>query len=423
MKEALTVTALTRYLKYKFTSDPHLQDVRLDGEISNFKHHSRGHFYFTLKDEEAAISAVMFKGDATQVTFHPKEGDHVVVDGYISIFEKAGSYQIYVKAMRQEGLGQLYQNYLALKAALEKEGYFDASHKVELPKFPKMVALLTSRTGAAIKDMISTITRRFPLTAMIIYPTQVQGETAKESIARNIQRADANPSVDLIIVGRGGGSIEDLWAFNERIVADAIYQSTTPIISAVGHETDFTIADFVADLRAPTPTGAAEMAVPDQYDIQSSIKHRRRRLDDLLERLLRSKEERLSYVLSHPVFKYPTRLLEPYEKTLTHRLHQLTQLTPLEKVKQLSYAFDQQKRQLNRLIEKRLERFHYILSHLKQSIHLNSPQTRLEQGYTLIQHNGKLIKRVQDIALKEDIHITFSDGSAIATVKSKKGDR
>lgn len=419
MKEALTVTALTRYIKYKFTSDPHMQDVRLEGEISNFKHHSRGHFYFTLKDETAAISAIMFKSDTSRVTFKPVDGDHVVVEGSISVFEKAGSYQIYVKQMTQEGLGQLYQNYLKLKATLESEGYFDSSHKQSLPAYPQQIALLTSATGAAIRDMISTIKRRFPLTQMLVYPTQVQGDTAKASIARNIERADAHPDVDVIIVGRGGGSIEDLWAFNERIVADAIYHAHTPIISAVGHETDFTIADFVADLRAPTPTGAAEMAVPDQREIKAALKDKKATLKRLLTDRLQRKEETLSYLLNHPVFRFPERLVDPYDKALTHWVHRLSKMTPLDQVKQLSTAFNTQTLQLNNALDSRLTALTFRLDKLTQSITLNSPQTRLEQGYTLIQKNGKLIKRSADLQAGDSINITFSDGTKPATITPK----
>ncbi len=419
MKDALTVTALTRYIKYKFTSDPHLTDVRLEGEISNFKHHSRGHFYFTLKDENASISAIMFKSDTQSVSFTPTDGDSVIVEGSISIFEKAGSYQIYVKQMTQAGMGQLYQNYLKLKATLEAEGYFDPSHKTGLPTYPKTVALLTSSTGAAIRDMISTIKRRFPLTQMLVYPTHVQGDLAKVSIATNIQRADQNPDVDVIIVGRGGGSIEDLWAFNERIVADAIYHATTPIISAVGHETDFTIADFVADLRAPTPTGAAEMAVPDQKDIKGYILEQMNRLKRVLNQNVERKEETLSYVLNHPVFRFPERLIDPYDKALTHWVHRLNRQTPLEKVNYLASAFETQAVQLKNAFESRITRLSYQLDKLTQSITLNSPQTRLEQGYTLILKDGKLIKRATDLTAGDSVEITFSDGTQKASIQPK----
>ena len=421
MKDALTVTALTRYIKYRFTSDPHLQDVRLEGEISNFKHHSRGHFYFTLKDESASISAIMFKSDTASVTFSPKEGDHVIVEGSVSVFEKAGSYQIYVKAMTQQGLGQLYQNYLKLKATLETEGYFEASHKKSLPNYPHTVALLTSATGAAIRDMISTIKRRFPLTAMIVFPTQVQGETAKASIARNIERADAHPDVDLIIVGRGGGSIEDLWAFNERIVADAIYHAKTPIISAVGHETDFTIADFVADLRAPTPTGAAEMAVPDQHEIKRMLEKTKTQLKRALSQRLDRKEETLSYLLNHPVFRYPLRLIDPFEKALTHLSHRLSKQTPIERVERLLDTFKTQKKALHHAFESHLKTLEFRLESRTQSIKLNSPQTRLEQGYTLIQKDGKLIKRAAELTAGDTVDITFADGTTRADI-SHKGD-
>lgn len=420
MKPALTVSALTRYLKHKFTTDPHLQEVLLEGEISNFKHHSRGHFYFTLKDDDASISAIMFKTDTQNITFRPEEGSHVLVTGHISIFEKAGSYQIYVKTMEQQGLGKLYQAYLTLKDSLEKEGYFDPRLKKSLPPFPKGIALLTSNTGAAIKDMISTIKRRYPLTKMIVYPTAVQGERAKDSIALNIQRADANKEVDIIIVGRGGGSIEDLWAFNERIVADAIYQASTPIISAVGHETDFTIADFVADLRAPTPTGAAEMAVPNKKDLKRTLQEKVSRIKDMQRRFIIQKEERLSYLLMHPVMTKPLRLTDPFQTRLYEIKNRLLRTSPLEKMQQFEYAVNTQRNQLNHHIQNRVKTLSHQLEKTIQTLTLSSPQARLEQGYVLVYKNKKLIKKAQDLSPSDPLEIQFSDGLINATVK--KGD-
>jgi exodeoxyribonuclease VII large subunit len=269
--------------------------------------------------------------------------------------------------------------------------------------------------------MISTIKRRFPLTGMIVYPTQVQGETAKASIARNIERADTHPEVDLIIVGRGGGSIEDLWAFNERIVADAIYHAKTPIISAVGHETDFTIADFVADLRAPTPTGAAEMAVPDQHEIKRMLEKTQVQLKRALSQRLDRQEETLSYLLNHPVFRYPLRLIDPFEKALTHLSHRLSKQTPIDRVERLLETFKTQKKALNHAFESRLKTLEFRLESRTQSIKLNSPQTRLEQGYTLIQKDGKLIKRAAELTAGDTVDITFADGTKRADI-SQKGD-
>lgn len=420
MKQALTVSALTRYLKHKFTTDPHLQEVVLEGEISNFKHHSRGHFYFTLKDDDASISAIMFKTDTMGINFRPEDGNHVLVTGHISIFEKAGSYQIYVKSMEQQGLGKLYQAYLALKDALEKEGYFNPNIKKPLPQYPNGIALLTSNTGAAIKDMISTITRRYPLAKMVVYPTAVQGERAKDSIALNIKRADQNAEIDIIIVGRGGGSIEDLWAFNERIVADAIYQAKTPIISAVGHETDFTIADFVADLRAPTPTGAAEMAVPNKADLIRFVNDKKSRMKSMNQRMITQKEERLSYLLMHPVLTNPYKMLDPYKQALSDIKNQLAHNSPTEQIQQFNYQIQTLKKALNTQTLSHLKNLEHRLEKTIQKLTLSSPQARLEQGYVLVYKDKKLIKKMTELSMDDSIEIQFSDGLIKATVD--KGD-
>ena len=421
MKQALTVSALTRYIKHKITTDPHLSDVRLEGEISNFKHHSRGHFYFTLKDEGASINAVMFQSDAQNVTFKPQEGDHVLVEGYISLFEKAGTYQIYVKTMEPVGQGALFQQYLALKEALEKAGYFDPALKKPLPPFPKAIAIITSKTGAAVKDMISTIQRRYPLTEIIVYPTTVQGDNAKEAIALNIQRADALEKIEVIIVGRGGGSIEDLWAFNEKIVADAIYHAKTPIISAVGHETDFTIADFVADLRAPTPTGAAEMAVPDQRDLMYRLGQIKNRISQYTERMIHRQEEKLAYLLDHPTLKRPERLWAPYDQNLLTIKERLKNASPVHQIETMSAQFTRKKDQLNSQFEKWLTRLEFKLKSLEQTLILSSPQARLDQGYVLVYRKDQLIKSQASLNPDDALTLMFKDGK-VPVVVTKKGE-
>ena len=419
MKEALTVSALTRYIKHKMTTDPHLTDVKLEGEISNFKHHSRGHFYFTLKDEGASISAVMFQSDTASVNFQPQEGDHVLVSGYISIFEKAGSYQIYVKTMNPVGQGVLFQKYLALKETLEKAGYFDPSHKKPIPPFPGAIAIITSKTGAAVKDMISTIKRRYPLSEIILFPTTVQGENAKDDIAENITRADALDYVDVIIIGRGGGSIEDLWAFNEKVVADAIYQAQTPIISAVGHETDFTISDFVADLRAPTPTGAAELAVPDQKDLKYRIHQYQSRLTQHTERMIHRQEEKISYLLDHPSLHRPERLLMPYDQRLKTLKDRLKNGSPAYQVETMSTQFSHQKEQLYHQFERFITKISYHLKSLEQSLTLNSPQARLDQGYVLVYKDKTLIKSQHQLTKNDTLTLQFKDGKVPVMVKEK----
>lgn len=269
----LTVTALSKYIKYKFDHDHHLEEVLLEGEISNFKHHSRGHFYFTLKDEGSQISATMFAREAQKVKFDVRDGMKVYVKGRVTVYEPSGTYQINVVEMKSDGIGDLYLAYEKLKKELEKEGFFDPLHKKPIPKYPKAIGVITSPTGAAIRDIINTINRRYPLAHMILYPAIVQGVDAKDNIALQIKKANQDNLVDVLIVGRGGGSIEDLWAFNERVVAQAIYDSNIPIISAVGHEIDFTIADFVSDVRAATPTAAAELATPNIDVLKKNISY------------------------------------------------------------------------------------------------------------------------------------------------------
>jgi len=275
----LTVTALTKYLKLKFDVDSNLQKLLLKGEVSNFKRHSRGHFYFTLKDEKTQINAVMFARATKGVKFEPTNGMQVVVTGSISLYEPAGTYSIHVSQMTEDGVGNLYIAFNQLKEKLNARGLFNDAYKKPLPKLPKAIAVITSPTGAAVRDMITTIRRRSPNVQIYLYPALVQGEEAAADIVKKIKQVNADGLVDTMIVGRGGGSIEDLWAFNEEIVAEVIFESQIPIISAVGHETDFTIADFVADMRAPTPTAAAEMVAPNIVDVLTHLKQLKSRLN------------------------------------------------------------------------------------------------------------------------------------------------
>ena len=290
--EYLTVTQLTRYIKYKIDNDINLQEVYLKGEISNFKAHTRGHFYFTIKDEGSRINAVMFASSARSVKFTPEDGMKILVKGKISVYEATGGYQIYVNEMTEDGVGNLYVAFEQLKKKLASEGLFLESHKKKIPRIPERVGVITASTGAAIRDIISTINRRFPLVEVVLFPALVQGENAKEDIVRQIKRAEEY-NLDVLIVGRGGGSIEDLWAFNEEVVARAIYDCSIPVISAVGHEIDFTIADFVADLRAPTPTGAAELAVPNKADVINYIDQLKLRSVKNINTILELKKKRL----------------------------------------------------------------------------------------------------------------------------------
>ena len=289
-----TIGEFTRYLKLMFDTSTKMRNVYLKGEISNLKIHTTGHIYFSLKDETSKINAMMFASSAKNLKFVPAEGMKVLVHGRVSIYEATGNYQIYVSEMEEDGLGNLYIEFEKLKKKLANLGLFDEKHKKPIPKFPKRIGVVTASTGAAIRDIISTIERRYPIAQIYLFSSLVQGEGAKDDIVRNIKRANEF-DLDVLIVGRGGGSIEDLWPFNEEDVAYAIYNSEVPIISAVGHEVDFTIADFVADLRAPTPTGAAEMAVPNINDVKDLINNYKIRLHESINKLIKFK--RLNLVI------------------------------------------------------------------------------------------------------------------------------
>ncbi len=418
----LTVTALTKYIKYKFDHDSHLKDVLLEGEVSNFKHNVRGHFYFTLKDDNASISAVMFKGSSQKVNFNPKDGMNIIVRGYISVFEIAGSYQIYVKSMEQVGLGNLYQAYLQLKEKLEKQGYFASFHKKPLPKYPKQIAVLTSATGAAVRDIINILSRRYPLVKILVYPTTVQGENAKHEIVENIKAADALEANDLIIVGRGGGSIEDLWAFNEESVADAIYYCKTPIISAVGHETDFTIADFVSDKRAPTPSGAAEIAVPDQNSLFNDLNKDHQRLTDSFLRITKRKNDRLSELLDRYVIKDPERLFEKHIVNFEALLHRLKQQHPEKQWQEANKNLSKQTEYLNRFMRSLIDNKQKTLQRYNDKLQVLNPRLILNQGYTLAKKDGHVIKSIQDLSIGDTVEMEMMDGAFKAVVKEKKED-
>ncbi|MCI5703091.1 MAG: exodeoxyribonuclease VII large subunit [Erysipelotrichaceae bacterium] len=412
----LSISALTRYLKYKFDSDDNLRQIFLKGEISNLKIHSTGHLYFSLKDENSKINAIMFSTNARRLTFKPVEGTNVLVVGRVSIYEQTGNYQIYVDDMQEDGVGNLYVQYEKLKAELAKEGLFDQSKKKKIPKMPSRIGIITAPTGAAIRDILSTIKRRFPLTETYLFPALVQGENAAPDIVKKLKQAD-NFGVDLIILGRGGGSIEDLWAFNEEIVARAIYEAKTPIISAVGHEVDFTIADFVADLRAPTPTGAAEMAVVNRTDVINELNHLKIRLNEALlskVNVLKIALENIksNYILNNPVIMYENK------KQVVDNL--------LEKIKTLIYY--------------KITNYNLKLDHLKKSYILNHPEelykkkslkldkiitslellnplSVLKRGYTLTYKNDKVVRNIKDLKVDDIITIKFKEGTVKANIK------
>ena len=414
--EYLTVTQLTRYIKYKLDNDTNLREVYLKGEISNFKAHTRGHFYFTIKDEGSRINAVMFASSASKVKFTPEDGMKILVTGRISVYEATGGYQIYVNEMMEDGVGNLYVAFEQLKKKLASEGLFDEARKKRIPKIPERVGVITAPTGAAIRDIISTINRRFPLTEVILLPSLVQGEGAKEDIVRQIKRAE-DYNLDVLIVGRGGGSIEDLWAFNEEIVARAIFECPIPIISAVGHEVDFTIADFVADLRAPTPTGAAEIAVPNKTDVINYINQLSLRSRKAVGTILELKKKKLDSIKGHYILNNP---LDLYSAKI-QKLDYLTESL----VKNYKNIIDKEKIKLNNIktrplfsnplviLDKTKQKYTLLLGKLDAL----SPLKTLERGYGIIKLDDKAITSIKDLKKDDLINIELKDGSKKAIIK------
>ena len=406
----LSVSALTRYLKYKFDSDNNLRTVFLKGEISNFKSHTRGHFYFSIKDDTSKINAIMFSSNASKIKFKPEDGMKVLLVGRVSVYEATGNYQIYVDEMQEDGVGNLYIAFEKLKAKLAKEGLFDKDKKKPIPKIPERIGIITAPTGAAIKDIISTIRRRFPFSETILFPCLVQGELAAPDIVKNIKLASTY-DLDVLIVGRGGGSIEDLWAFNEEIVARAIYECNIPIISAVGHEIDFTIADFVADMRAPTPTGAAEMAVPNMSDLINHIKQLNIRLNESIYKKINYQKLYLdsiknSFVIKNPMIMFDNKkqnldmLIERLRIVLTNRIKQ--EKLRIENIKN-SYVlnnpdslYKDARNNLNNLIEK---------------LELVNPLGILARGYSIAYKDKNVVSSTKGIKKDDKLNIKLNDGN------------
>ena len=406
----LTITALTKYLKYKFDTDENLKQVFLRGEISNFKSHTTGHLYFSLKDDTSKINAIMFSTNARRLVFKPADGMNVLVTGRISVYEATGNYQIYVEDMIEDGVGNLYVAFEQLKAKLSKEGLFDQKYKKEIPKIPSRIGIITAPTGAAIRDILSTIKRRFPLCETYLFPALVQGANAAPDIVSKLKQADSF-NLDVIILGRGGGSIEDLWAFNEEIVAREIFLSKTPIISAVGHEVDFTIADFVADLRAPTPTGAAEMAVPNVSDVLVAINNYNIRANKALNKkaeIMRVALDNIksNYILNNPIVMYENKkqLIDSYlEKMKTIIFYKINNYgLKLDNIKS-AYIL----RNPKELYAKKVMNFDSLITKLE----LLNPLSVLKRGYTLTYQNDKIIKSAKKIKIDDKLVIKLIDGS------------
>jgi len=433
-----SITALNRAIKNMFDSKPELNNVFIKGEISNFKHHTRGHLYFTLKDENSRIAAVMFAGPATKLKFEPEDGMKVLVAGRVTVYEQTGGYQIYVEQMDLDGIGNLYLEYEKLKKQLEQEGLFSIEHKRPIPKYPKRIGIITAPTGAAIRDILSTIKRRYPICETILFPALVQGTGAKESIVEQLNRAQ-DFDLDVIICGRGGGSIEDLWAFNEEIVARAIYNSKIPVISAVGHEIDFTIADFVADLRAPTPTGAAEMAVPNLVDLKTLIEQYKIRMNENIKGIINYNTKRLdsireSYILKNPLALYEVKeqkldtyidrlngfmstMLNDYKNRLDNIKSSYVLKNPLATYEVKRERINNLESILNKIIISQIDVNKHKYEVMINKLELLNPLNILSKGYSLVTVDGMVVKDTNELKIEDTINIRMHKGNVKAIVK------
>lgn len=440
-QEYMTITAINQFIKNMFDSNTYLKKVYLKGEISNFKHHTSGHLYLTLKDDDSRISAIMFRSAAASLNFVPEDGMNVLVTGRISVYPNGGNYQIYIDKMEQDGLGNLYIEFEKLKKKLQTEGLFDPNHKQPLPKFPTKIGIVTAPTGAAIKDILSTLKRRFPLCETILFPALVQGVSAASDIAKKIKMADSY-DLDVLIVGRGGGSIEDLWAFNEEIVARAIYNAKTPIISAVGHEIDFTIADYVADRRAPTPTAAAEMAVPTLEEVSSLFASKQSEITHLFHNKIEQAKHALDSLKKHYILKNPMVLYEMKIQrldTMTEEIYKAIQRfmekkantlkeikksyilqNPAVLYKEQTNALEIVKTNLGKTIQTILKDYNQKMQNIVQTVKLVNPLNILDKGYSVVYKENTIIKSIRDVQIKDTLSVRLSEGKMKVEVKEIK---
>ena len=404
----ITVSQLSRYLKFKFDQDPNLGQVFLKGEISNFKAHTRGHYYFTIKDEGSRINAVMFASQVSKLNFIPEDGMKIMAIGRVSVYEATGGYQIYVDSMMPDGVGNLYIEFEKLKKKLASEGLFDPAKKKKIPKFPETVGIITAPTGAAIRDILSTIKRRWPATKTILFPSLVQGASAAPDIVANIKKAQ-DFNLDVLIVGRGGGSIEDMWCFNDEEVARAIYDCTIPVISAVGHEIDFTIADFVADLRAPTPTGAAEMAVANKDDFYNYINQVNLRLNKAMNTYIHDNREKLERLKNNYILKNPISIYEIKEQrfdTVFEKLqYVMTSILNNERNRYEKYV-----ERVNLLIERQLDKNKNNYVNLLNKLEVLNPLLTIKRGYSITKKDDKVITSVKKIKKDDELVVELIDG-------------
>ena len=391
--KALSVTELNKYIKDKIATDEFLNNVLIKGEISNFKHHYTGHMYFTLKDDNSLIKCIMFKSYTTNLKFVPKDGMSVLAFGTISVFERDGVYQLYCKAMQEDGLGSLYKAYEELKEKLQKEGLFDEAHKKKLPKAPKVIGVLTSNTGSVIKDIINVSTRRNPNVYIRLYPVPVQGEGAGEKIAEAIKIMNDKKLADVLILARGGGSLEDLWPFNEEVVARAIYDSKLPIVSAAGHETDFSISDFVADLRAPTPSAAAELVVPNVAELSQKLDVYNLRLKNALKKKIDIMKMR-------------------YEKCMKSRVY----TDPLKNINDQYLKLDIFLKSMTNSVLTKIQKSKTEATKNIAKLDALSPLKTLARGYSIVQKNEKVVKSVNELNKDDIISLRLADGNKDAKI-------
>lgn len=459
-KNYITITQLSKYLKYKFDGDPNLTNVYLKGEISNFKAHTRGHFYFTLKDEGSRINAVMFSSSASKLKFTPIDGMKVLVTGKVTVYEATGGYQIYVNDMLEDGVGNLYIAFEQLKKKLEQEGLFAKEHKKKIPRMPKKIGIVTASTGAAIRDILTTLKRRYPVVETILFPALVQGASAASDIARKIEIANTY-DIDTLIVGRGGGSIEDLWPFNEEIVARAIYNSKVPVISSVGHEIDFTIADFVADLRAPTPTAAAELAVVDINTVIDYLEKSRTRSYQAIRQLIENKNLILNNLKESYILKKPSNIYEVKEQKLDMLIDRLNismkntvekynvrlftatnsyvlnnpSILYLSKQENLKNIYKRLNKEINIILTNNKTKLFklensYVLTNpsilykykeqnlisIISKLEVLNPLNTLKRGYAIIRKKDTVINDIKDISKNDEISIQVKNGNIITKV-------
>ena len=407
--EYITVSKVTDYIGELIGSDSNLKHIFIKGELSNVKLYRSGHLYFTLKDEESQIRGVMF-GARYKLKFKPKDGMKVLIEGKIEVYKNYGTYQLYVSEISKDGIGDLHRKFEELKEKLNKEGLFDESHKKKIPNFPKRIGVVTAANGAAIRDIITTIKRRWPLCEVLLFPSLVQGDKAAENIVYQIKRSEKF-NLDTLIVGRGGGSIEDLWSFNEEIVARAIYDCNTPVISAVGHEIDFTISDFVADLRAATPTAAAEIAVPPYAEIRNAINQLNLRANLAINKTLDENKSKLDNIVSKQLFTAPREIYAPKEMMLDNivrRLQHSSESLIMKNKNKLDLLKNSNVlKNPENIIKNQKENYLLQLSKLE----ILNPLNTLKRGYSLARTNGKVVSSAKQLKSGDNLEVEFEDGN------------